>query len=92
MSTTNRVWPPGHTLAAETRLKLHFHGLVSELGGAFAPPIFIRSPMVGLAYKYLDFQSLQVMTKQRIELRIICSLLLRFLVFFLCNFYFSLCN
>ena len=29
-----------------------FRGFVKSVGGAFAPPIFVRSPMLGFAYKY----------------------------------------
>ena len=65
---TNRVWPPGHTLVAETRPRPRFRGFVRELGGAFAPPIFIRSYRWVFAYKYWDFQSLQGTIMQRQEL------------------------
>ena len=51
-STTPQVWPPGHILAAKMRPKPRFHGLVSLIGGAFAPPIFVRSSPLGFAYKY----------------------------------------
>ena len=50
-SCTPRVWPPGHIQAAETRPKLRFRGFVREVGGVFAPPIFVRSSPLGFAYK-----------------------------------------
>ena len=40
-----RPWPYGQDLARETQPKPHFHGWFFELGGAFAPPISLRSPL-----------------------------------------------
>ena len=42
----------GMAIAVETRPNPRFRSFVRELGGAFAPPIFIRSYRSGFAYKY----------------------------------------
>ena len=46
------VWPSRQTQAVETRPNPRFRGFVEEVGGAFAPPIFVRSSPLGFAYKY----------------------------------------
>ena len=87
------MWPPGHTLAAETRPKPRFRGKVGELGGAFAPPISPGSCTLGFfAYKR-PFFVLKMDDQAEIGFRLVFSFLsLGFRFSFSCNFSFHLCN
>ena len=59
-----RVWPPGHSLASETRPKSHFRDLLDSVEGALLPYLHTLLP-VGFLPINTQFSETTKMIKQR---------------------------